>query len=97
MTSDDRMLYAYIALDKQVKKSIPILNSWLITFFLGYTAKDSSFYASLYAKSAQQNQVVSWTEMEISNGNIIIEDRLVKVFFSLIFFVKKMWILILFL
>ncbi|CAB4489869.1 unnamed protein product [Rhizophagus irregularis] len=42
---------------------------------LGYTTKDSSFYASLHTKDVQQSQVVSRTDMEISNNSVTIEDR----------------------
>ncbi|PKY16521.1 hypothetical protein RhiirB3_428915, partial [Rhizophagus irregularis] len=41
----------------------------------GYTTKDSSFYASLHTKDVQQSQVVSRTDMEISNNSVTIEDR----------------------
>jgi hypothetical protein len=93
LTSNDRMLYAYIAFGKQVKKkhfNFEFLINYI--FSLGYTAKDSSFYASLHTKFVQQDQdqqdqVVSQTEMEISNSNII-EDRLVKVFFIQLYFCK---------
>ena len=55
-------------------------------FPLGYTAKDSSFYASLHTEFSQQNQVVSQTGMEKTlNSNATFEYRLVKNFFFRIY------------
>jgi hypothetical protein len=55
------------------------------TFFLGYTAKDSSFYASLHAEFSQQDRVISQTNME---SNATIEYRLVELFLIQLHFRK---------
>ena len=79
LTSNDCIIYVYIALSKKKKTFINTFLLISIFFPLGYTIENNSFYTSLHAAFTPQGQEDSQMTIGASNSKAI-EYRFVNLF-----------------